>query len=122
MAYPRDPGTGTVRDGSRLNKVLLVRLDPEKLAEETRHGSADGIVAYSAVCTHEGCDVSVWLAETKTLKCPCHYAEFDPKDGARVLSGPAPRRLSRLPLKIVEGVLLAAGGFSGRVGHQRGGG
>ena len=52
------------------------------------------------------------------VKCPCHDSEFDPKDGARVVTGPAPRRLP-LPLKIVDGVLMAAGGFAGRVGFKQ---
>src|SRR5712692_11318703 len=36
IAYPLDPTTGVVRDGSRLNQVLLVHLEPAGLAEETR--------------------------------------------------------------------------------------
>ena len=35
-AYPMDPHTRIVRDGSRLNQVLLIRLEPEALAEDTR--------------------------------------------------------------------------------------
>lgn len=120
MAYPMDPQTKIVRDGSRLNQVLLIRLDAEALAEETRVRSAAGVVAYSAICTHAGCDVADWQAETKMLLCFCHYSYFDPKDGARVLEGPAPRRLAALPLKIADGVLMAAGGFVGRVGFQQG--
>lgn len=120
MVYPMDPRMGVVRDGSRLNQVLLIRLAPEALATETRARSAAGIVAYSAVCTHAGCDVSDWQGETKTLMCFCHYSEFDPKDGALVVAGPAPRRLAALPLKLVDGVLMAAGGFSGRVGFVQG--
>jgi rieske iron-sulfur protein len=27
-AYPMDPSTGVIRDGSRLNQVILLRLDP----------------------------------------------------------------------------------------------
>jgi Rieske Fe-S protein len=122
MAYPSDPQTGVVRDGSRLNQVVLLRLDPATLAAETRARAAEGIVGYSAVCTHTGCDIWIWQAETQILKCPCHDSEFDPKEGARVVGGPAPRRLPMLPLKIVNGVLMAAGGFSGRVGFQQGGG
>jgi len=120
LAYPMDPHTKTVRDGSRLNQVLLIRLDAEALTEDTRSRSAAGIVAYSAVCTHAGCDVADWQAATQTLMCFCHYSQFDPKDGARILEGPAPRRLAALPVKIADGVLMAASGFVGRVGFQPG--
>ncbi len=121
-AYPMDPVTSVVRDGSRLNQVLLARLEPEELGEETRGRAAAGIVAYSAVCTHTGCDSWEWQPASKTITCPCHFSVFDLKDSARVLDGPAPRRLPALPLRVVDGVLAAAGGFSGRVGFQEGGG
>jgi rieske iron-sulfur protein len=120
LAYPLDPGTKVVRDGSRLNQVLLIRLDPEVLAEGVRKHAAEGIMAYSAICTHEGCEVTDWREQTKTLECPCHLSQFDPKDGARVTGGPAPRRLPMLPLKLANGILMAAGGFIGRVGFQQG--
>jgi Rieske Fe-S protein len=119
-AYPLDPSSKVVRDGSRLNQVLLIHLDPEVLAEGTRGHAAGGIMAYSAICTHEGCEVTDWHEQTKTLECPCHLSQFDPKDGARVIGGPAPRRLPTLPLKIANGILMAAGGFVGRVGFQQG--
>ena len=118
-AYPVDPHTHAVRDGSRLNQVLLIQLDPAELSEATRTHAPQGIVAYSASCTHEGCDVGLWQGEAKTLKCPCHDSEFDPKDGARVVTGPAPRRLPTLPLKMVDGVVMAAGSFAGRVGFKQ---
>src|SRR5262245_55202675 len=119
-AYPMDPASRVVRDESRLNQILLVHIDPSELSEETRARCADGIVAYSAVCTHTGCDSWEWQAATKTIKCPCHFSEFDVKDGARVLDGPAPRRLPSLPLQLVDGLLAAAGGFSSRPGFQQG--
>ena len=118
-AYPVDPHTQVVRDGSRLNQVLLIHLDPAELAEATRTHAPQGIVAFSAICTHAGCDIWLWQGEGKTLKCPCHESEFDLKDGARVITGPAPRRLPTLPLTIVDGVLMAAGGFVGRVGFKQ---
>lgn len=120
IVYPADADTGLVKDASRLNEVLLIRFEPEDLAPGTRPYAPEGIVAYSAICTHEGCEVSAWRAEAKTLECPCHASLFDPRDGARVVSGPARKRLSRLPLKIVGGALVAGGGFSGRVGFQPG--
>jgi rieske iron-sulfur protein len=119
LTYPMDPQANVVRDGSRLNQVFLVRLDAAELTEATRARAAEGIVAYSAFCTHQGCPVSDWEEQTKTIKCVCHWAEYDPKDGARVIAGPAPRRLAALPLKIVDGVLMAAGGFVGHVGIKR---
>jgi len=118
-AYPVDPHTHVVRDGSRLNQVLLIQLDPAELAEATRTHAPQGIVAFSAICTHAGCDTWLWQGEGKTLKCPCHESEFDPKDGARVITGPAPRRLPTLPLTIVDGMLMAAGSFAGRVGFTQ---
>src|SRR5579863_3254234 len=35
MAWAVDPSDKTVRSGSRLNRVLLVRLNPSKLASQT---------------------------------------------------------------------------------------
>lgn len=121
-AYPMDPITRIVRDESRLNQVLLVRLDPNGLGDDTRARAAEGIVAYSAVCTHTGCDSWDWQSGSSTIKCPCHFSEFDLKDSARVLGGPAPRRLPALPLKIVDGMPAAAGSFVGRPGFESGGG
>ena len=73
LAWPIDPAGSLVRKGSRLNKVLLVRLDPATLAGVTRERAAEGVVAYSAICPHAGCEVSVWAAEQKILECSCHY-------------------------------------------------
>jgi Rieske Fe-S protein len=118
--FPIDAKSGVVRDGSRLNQVLLVRLGTADLDEATRARAADGIVAYSGICTHAGCDITLWKAEARRFGCPCHESEFDPKDGGRVVGGPAPRRLPGLPIKIVEGVPVASGGFTGRPGFQAG--
>jgi Rieske Fe-S protein len=117
-AYPQDPASGTVRDGSRLNQVMFMRLPEAELADATRKLAPQGVLAYSAVCTHAGCDTWAWQGDRNTLKCPCHDSEFDLKDGARVTVGPATRRLAALPLKIVDGALVAAGSFVGRVGFQ----
>jgi rieske iron-sulfur protein len=118
QAYPIDPTTGVVRDGSRLNLVILIRLDPAVLNEETRARSADGVLAYSGVCTHQGCPVNMWADDLGAFVCSCHGSAFDPKDSAEVVAGPAPRPLPALPLKIENGVAIVASAFSGRVGSQ----
>lgn len=119
LAYPMDPKSETVRDGTRLNQVALVRLDPAELDEKTKESAAEGVLAYSAVCTHQGCPISMWSSKNATLFCSCHASEFDPKNGAEVVAGPAPRRLALLPLKSDGGVPTAAGAFIGSVGFKR---
>jgi Rieske Fe-S protein len=54
------------------------------------------------------------------VSCSCHSSTFDPKDGARVVDGPAPRPLPALPLKIVDGKLVVARAFTARVGFETG--
>ena len=117
-AFPMDPDTGVVRNGSRLNRVMVVRLDPAALSAKTARGAADGIVAYSAVCTHTGCEISEWRGEMRRLVCPCHDSEFETADGARVMSGPAPKPLAMLPLDIAGSELRVARGFTRRVGFE----
>lgn len=118
MAWPMDPTDKTVRNGSRLNRVLLLRLDPEKLSPETKSRAADGVVAYTAICTHTGCEVTEWIPEEQLLYCPCHESKFEPKDGAKVVDGPAPRMLPALPLKLAEGKLAVAKPFTAPVAFE----
>ncbi len=118
-AFPMDPATRRVRDGTRLNQLIVVRLTADALSDETRPRAADGVVAYSGVCTHTGCDVTDWIAPARHFKCPCHESEYDPGDAARVVSGPAPWQLAALPLKIVDGVLAVAAPFVGKVGFAQ---
>ena len=118
-ALPMDPDSGVVRDGSRLNRVMVMRLDPATLSEKTAEGAAEGIVVYSAVCTHTGCDVSGWNNETNRLVCPCHESEFEVSDGAKVMTGPATKALAMLPVEIADGELRVTRGFTRRVGFQR---
>lgn len=117
-AFAIEPKARLIRDGSRLNKILLVHSDPASLSEETRKRAVEGVAAYSAICTHQGCEVGTWDAQTKLLWCPCHDSKFDPRDNGRVAGGPAPKRLAALPLKLVDGALAVAGGFTGPVGFQ----
>ena len=119
ICYAVDPASGAVRDGSRLNQVLLLRFDPRSLAPGTSEVAADGVVAYSGICPHTGCDVEDWSEEAEYLVCSCHESEFDPRDAAEVISGPAPRRLPSLPLRSEDGVLVAAGGFSAAIRFQK---
>lgn len=61
------------------------------------HLADDRFVAYSAICTHAGCQVQ-FVSSAQEIACPCHGAVFDPANGARVISGPAPYPLSNIPV------------------------
>ena len=106
--------------------VVLVRL-PENAFDLPlgRAGWAPGgIVAYSKICTHAGCAVSLYRTPkfapeepAPALVCPCHYSTFDPAAAGNVTFGPAGRALPQLPLAIDgAGFLRANGNLSGPVG------
>jgi len=92
---------------------------PETLSESMITGAPEGLVAYSAVCTHTGCTVEGWDAEKKYMICPCHGSKYDAANGANVLTGPAPKPLAMLPLRIEAGKIVVAGKFSRKVGYKR---
>ena len=121
LAWPADPSGKVVRDGSRLNQVLLLRLDPAQFDKETLPRTADGIVAYSAICAHAGCPVTGWVEDQgrMVLKCFCHNSEYDPRKRAEVVNGPATRRLAALPVKLDRGALVVASKFIGSVVPQQ---
>jgi ubiquinol-cytochrome c reductase iron-sulfur subunit len=106
--------------------VVVVRLPGAALdlPSALRGYDAEGIVAYSAICTHAGCAISMYRVPTfppvepgPALVCPCHYSTFDPATGGTVVFGPAGRALPMLPLRVDgEGMLRAAGNFDGAVG------
>jgi ubiquinol-cytochrome c reductase iron-sulfur subunit len=105
--------------GAADSQVVLMRVDPNQL--QLPPGRADwapqGLIAYSKVCTHAGCPVGLYQAETHQLLCPCHQSAFDVLDGARPLSGPAAWPLPQLPLSIdADGSLRSTGDLSEPVG------
>ena len=119
FAWAMEPASGMVRSGTRLNQVVLIRVDPARMSEETAARSINGLVAYSGVCSHTGCDVTDWNSEFLRFQCPCHESQFDPADGARVVGGPAPWQLAALPLTAIDGNVGVAGEFEGRLGFQQ---
>lgn len=116
LVYPFDPASKAIRNDSRLNKVVLVRMAEADLDADTLARAAGGVVAYSAACTHQNCDVKTWVAADKSLVCFCHSSKFVPGEGARVLNGPASRPLPALPLRLDGDRLVVAGTFTSNPG------
>src|SRR5215210_1214946 len=69
------------------------------------HLKSGDFVAYSAVCTHQGCTVAYQRGK---LACPCHGSVFDPARGAEVVAGPAPSPLPKIPVKVESGEIVRA--------------
>jgi Rieske Fe-S protein len=111
-AFPADPAGRLVRNGRASTRSSWFAPIPRRSTKKRGRRAVDGITAYSAICTHQGCEVTAWDVQMKALWCPCHDSKYDPR-GGRVVGGPAPKRLAALPLKSVEGVLTVAAGFSG---------
>ena len=106
--------------------IVIVRLaaDENELGPDQSAGAPNGIIAFSKICPHAGCAVSMFRyplypphSPGPALVCPCHYSTFDPTRGGKVIFGPAGRPLPQLPLaRDRRGDLRAAGGMSGAVG------
>jgi cytochrome b6-f complex iron-sulfur subunit len=78
-----------------MNPPILVVRDPQQ---------ANQVLAVSAKCTHQGCDL-VWDGAGSMFSCPCHNSLFDVN--GQVKKGPASQPLKTLAAKIEgESVLL----------------
>lgn len=60
--------------------------------------TAQGVKAYSAICTHLGCVVA-WNDLSSLIVCPCHGGEFNPSTGA-VVGGPPPTPLPPITVSV----------------------
>lgn len=119
-AFPFDPADGVLRRKNRLNRMLVVRLDPSEMDEETRARSVDGVLVYSALCTHRNCTIKSWKPEERVLRCHCHLSEFAALSGGSVLSGPARRQLPMVPLGLDdEGYVIALDNFTRKPGGAK---
>ena len=115
------PTVEVVRDGNTQNAVLLARFALGDYSPDTKsYVTASGVVAYSATCTHQCCQVTEWLADQKSFHCPCHGSIYDPLNHAQQTpDSPAPRPLPQLPLMTgadEAAIPTAAAGFRTQVG------
>lgn len=114
LSFPKSP-EGVVRRDLGDNIIMVILADPARMSPETRqHASAEGVLAYSAVCMHLGCTVSQWRNGVWT--CPCHFGKYDIYNQARVIAGPVPGPVPQLPVRVEEGRVVVAGEFLGEPG------
>ncbi|MFJ4363543.1 cytochrome bc1 complex Rieske iron-sulfur subunit [Streptomyces chartreusis] len=98
--------------------LMVIRLQPDDIKDKQElDWSYQGIVAYSKICTHVGCPISLYEQQTHHALCPCHQSTFDLADGAKVIFGPAGHPLPQLRIGVNdEGYLEALGDFTEPVG------
>jgi ubiquinol-cytochrome c reductase iron-sulfur subunit len=105
--------------GSADSQTVLVRVNEFDLRRpaDRRTWSPSGLLAYSKVCTHAGCPVGLYQADTHQLLCPCHQSAFDVLNKAEPVFGPATRALPQLPLEVdAEGYVRAQSDFHEPIG------
>ncbi|WP_406493565.1 Rieske (2Fe-2S) protein [Streptomyces sp. NBC_00846] len=98
--------------------LMIIRIEPKDIKDKReREWAHEGIVAFSKICTHVGCPISLYEQQTHHVLCPCHQSTFDLSDGARVIFGPAGHALPQLRIGVnSEGNLEALGDFDEPVG------
>jgi len=98
-------------------QTVLIRLPADAEAPGPEDASVEGFVAFSKVCTHAGCPVGLYQADSRELFCPCHQSAFAVMEGAAPRGGPATRPLPQLPIGVDdEGFLVALGDFPEPIG------
>lgn len=99
------------------SQAMVIRLPSGADVPGPEEFSAEGLVAFSKICTHAGCPVGLYQTQTRQLFCPCHQSAFDVLEHAKPVSGPATRPLPQLPLGIDdEGFVIATSDFPEPVG------
>jgi Rieske Fe-S protein len=98
-------GGGAIASESEVAPGSAIKFEDSANPAVLVHLDSGDFVAYSAVCTHQGCTVAY---KEGNLACPCHGSIFDPADGAAVVSGPAQRPLPEIPVKVQGGEVVRA--------------
>jgi ubiquinol-cytochrome c reductase iron-sulfur subunit len=88
-------------DDFALAPTMLIRFGPNEIrsSRELAWSKFDH-VAYSKICTHAGCPISLYEQQTHHLLCPCHQSTFDMANDANVIFGPAARRLPQMQIDV----------------------
>ena len=91
VAASRVPLGGGIRVESKYGPLVVVQ------------PTAGEFKAFSAICTHAGCEISQFGKDE--MVCVCHNSEFSTFDGA-VSSGPARKALTQYPITEANGQLF----------------
>jgi ubiquinol-cytochrome c reductase iron-sulfur subunit len=110
-------GFSTVNEFA-LAPTILIRFAPGQIkSPKEANWGTDNHVAYSKICSHAGCPISLYEQQTHHLLCPCHQSTFQMDEDAKVIFGPAARPLSQLRISLdPDGFFVADGDYAQPVG------
>jgi ubiquinol-cytochrome c reductase iron-sulfur subunit len=105
------------------NPVMLIRFRPEDASQIVKRKGQETFnygdyYAYTKICSHLGCPVSLYEEQTNRILCPCHQSQFNALEYCKPVFGPAARALAQLPLAVDEqtGYFYARSDFIEAVG------
>jgi Rieske Fe-S protein len=120
----KDPN-GAVREGDNFT-ALLYRVAKDKVPADMAADTVGGLMAYSAMCTHQGCVMTDLHKPIDAVDhafgfiCPCHDAIFDPLQEGKNTGGATSATLAYFPIKSDGGKIVISGLPSAHVGIKKG--
>lgn len=123
LVQAKDPN-GAVRDSDNC-LALLWRVDKAQVPADMVSDTVDGLMAFSAICTHQGCTMTDFhkaddLVAFSGFICPCHDAIFDPLQDGKNVAGATCATLAYFPIKSDGGKIVVSGEPSAHVGIIKG--
>jgi rieske iron-sulfur protein len=118
----KDPN-GAVRDGENFT-ALLYRIAKDKVPADMAPDTIDGLAAWSAVCTHQGCLMTDIHQKSEAVNafgfiCPCHDAIYDPTQEGKNVAGATSATLAYFPIKSDGGKIVVKDLPSAHVGIKK---
>ncbi|HVV20010.1 MAG TPA: ubiquinol-cytochrome c reductase iron-sulfur subunit [Pseudonocardiaceae bacterium] len=89
------------------NPVMLIRFRPSDAARVIKRAGQENYnygdyYAFTKICSHLGCPVSLYEQQTNRFLCPCHQSQFNALEYCKPIFGPAARALAQLPIAVDE--------------------
>jgi rieske iron-sulfur protein len=123
LVVAKDPN-GAIRDGDNF-QVLLYKIAKDQVPADMLGDTIDGLAAWSAVCTHQGCTMTEVHQKSIAVNafgfiCPCHDAIFDPTQEGKNTGGATSATLAYFPIKSDGGKIVVKDLPSAHVGIKKG--
>lgn len=96
-------GAEQLSSGESLRAFYQVSSGSSKIPILLHRKSTGDFLAFTAVCTHQGCIIND--VTPKTFDCACHGSSYDSNTGIPSALSPAKRPLTQFPVAVKDGSL-----------------